>query len=116
MCIRDRYEFYRRSALSHDKITKELRKLLGYRDVDHKVSVAVAGVTKLFVAELMETAFVVMDQLGEGTSATKPKHIREAFRRLRPGWKHGISKGSVRAKNRILRSSRKLTCTPKLKD
>eukprot|EP00658_Telonema_sp_P-2_P041599 TRINITY_DN2977_c0_g1_i2.p1 TRINITY_DN2977_c0_g1~~TRINITY_DN2977_c0_g1_i2.p1 ORF type:complete len:155 (+),score=30.13 TRINITY_DN2977_c0_g1_i2:245-709(+) len=102
-----RYEFYRRSAFPVDALRKELHKFTGM-EVDKKVGLAMAGVAKLFVAELMESAFAVMDERKEGSGATQPKHIREAFRRLRPGWKHGLVNPSVRGQGRLLSGSRKL--------
>merc|ERR1712086_1025367 len=77
----NRYEVYRRSSFPHAKMEQELQRLMG-EEVEHKVAMAVSGIAKLFVGELMQSAFEVMDRWGERGGPTQPKHIREAYRQL----------------------------------
>ncbi|CDF32884.1 unnamed protein product [Chondrus crispus] len=78
-----RYEQYRRSDLKNPKVKKVL---VSYNPTLQKASdlyiIAVKGLAKLFVGDVVETALDVKNQMGD-KGALQPKHLREAYRRLR---------------------------------
>lgn len=76
----DRYELFRRSCFPRNQI-KRLMQQVGNTQVNNQVVIAMAGVAKVFVGELVEEALKVAEQRNyEG--ALLPSHIREAVRRL----------------------------------
>jgi transcription initiation factor TFIID subunit 11 len=50
--------------------------------INDKMLIAMSGITKVFVGEVVETARTVMDEWNE-TGPIRPRHIREAYRRLK---------------------------------
>lgn len=50
------------------------------RPVDTVVAIVMAGICKVFLGELVETARLVMEERGE-EGAICPRHVREAYRR-----------------------------------
>lgn len=78
-----RYEQYRRSDLKSVKVRKVLTALnpMMQKATDPYV-IAVKGLAKLFVGDVVETALQVRKERGE-VGALTPKQIREAYRRLR---------------------------------
>lgn len=78
-----RYEQYRRSDLKNPKVKKVL---VSYNPSLQKASdlyvIAVKGLAKLFVGDVVESALDVKKQMGD-KGALQPKHLREAYRRLR---------------------------------
>lgn len=78
-----RYENFRRSDLKKEKVRKvcmALNPSLG--KVQDPFIIAVKGLAKVFVGDVIESALEVRTQLGD-TGALQPKHLREAYRRLR---------------------------------
>ncbi|KAI0563393.1 Histone-fold protein [Gracilaria domingensis] len=78
-----RYEQYRRSDLKSMKVRKVLTALnpMMQKASDQYV-IAIKGLSKLFVGDVVETALEVRKERGE-TGALTPRQIREAYRRLR---------------------------------
>lgn len=78
-----RYEQFRRSDLKNGKVKKVLVSL---NPILTKASegyiIAVKGLAKVFVGDVVETAIGVKKQLGD-KGPLQPKHLREAYRRLR---------------------------------
>lgn len=89
-----RYEAYRRSDLKKERVKKVLS---GISPVFDKMApsdayvIAVKGLAKLFVGDVVETAATVAAEWGDrpagdqglAAPALQPKHLREAYRRLR---------------------------------
>jgi len=77
-----RYEMYRRSAFPKAAIRKIIQQTAGVT-VAPNVVIAMAGIAKVFAGEVIEEALDARDKLKESKDPLKPKHIREAMRRLR---------------------------------
>lgn len=79
----DRYEQYRRSSLPRSQVKRLMQAVVGSGvAIQPNAVIAMNGVTKVFVGEIVEEALDYRDSLNE-TGPLKPNHIREAVRRLR---------------------------------
>uniref|UniRef100_A0A915KR74 TAFII28-like protein domain-containing protein n=1 Tax=Romanomermis culicivorax TaxID=13658 RepID=A0A915KR74_ROMCU len=99
-----RYEMYRRSTFPKAAIRKIVQQSAGCA-VSPNVIIAISGIAKVFTGEIMEEVFLwtssikeakvnlsriytsysaldIRDRMKDGKDAVKPKHIREALRRL----------------------------------
>ncbi|GAX78298.1 hypothetical protein CEUSTIGMA_g5740.t1 [Chlamydomonas eustigma] len=76
----DRYESFRRSSLARPKIKKYLSTLLGYAPSD-RVVIAMCGMGKVFVGELIESARILAAEEGD-FGPLKPCYVRRAYQNL----------------------------------
>ena len=80
----DRYEMYRRSAFSKVSIKRLMHSITGTVPSSNVV-IAMAGIAKVFVGEIIEEALEVQRQENHSenkSAALEPKHLREAYRRI----------------------------------
>ncbi|XP_071831046.1 uncharacterized protein [Apostichopus japonicus] len=77
----DRYEMYRRSSFPKAVIKRYMQSVTG-GSISQNVVIAMSGVAKVYVGEIVEKGLDVMHQWGD-TGPLRPKHIREAARRLK---------------------------------
>ncbi|KAI0641752.1 TAFII28-domain-containing protein [Trametes meyenii] len=74
----DRFEAYRRYALSKQAVRKVIQQTTG-QQVSLPVAQIIAGFAKVFVGEMVEKARSVQDRRQE-TGPLNPDHLREAYR------------------------------------
>ncbi|CAI2728285.1 unnamed protein product [Schistosoma spindalis] len=76
----NRFETFRRATFTK-AVVRRLIQSVAPCSISQNVVIAMAGLTKVFIGELVEEALNYKEQLGEN-GPLKPKHIREAYRIL----------------------------------
>lgn len=77
----NRYEMFRRSTFPKASIKRLMQTLTG-SSISQNVVIAMSGIAKVFVGELVEEAVRIQARYGE-SGPVEPKHLREAYRVIR---------------------------------
>ena len=77
----DQYEIFRRATFPKSGIRRIMQSVCS-SSIPPNAVIAMAGITKVYVGEIVEAACLARDTAGE-EGPLLPKHIREAVRRLR---------------------------------
>lgn len=79
----ERYESYRRSSFQKSTIRRLIAQFTNGANVNQSVVIAIAGLAKVFVGEVVEEALDIRDLNEEEAKAPlQPQHVRQAFLRL----------------------------------
>lgn len=74
----NRYEMFRRSTFPKASIKRLMQSISG-SSVSQNVVIAMSGIAKVFIGELVEEAVRIQTRYGE-SGPVEPKHLREAYR------------------------------------
>lgn len=74
----NRYEMFRRSTFPKASIKRLMQSMTG-SSVSQNVVIAMSGIAKVFVGELVEEAVKIKKRFGDD-GPVEPKHLREAYR------------------------------------
>ncbi|VVC45737.1 Hypothetical protein CINCED_3A020112 [Cinara cedri] len=77
----NRYEMFRRSVFPKSVFKKIIQTITG-NSVSQNVIIAMSGIAKVLVGEIVEEALDIMEAQGD-SGPLRPKHLREAIRQLR---------------------------------
>ncbi|XP_041379302.1 transcription initiation factor TFIID subunit 11-like [Gigantopelta aegis] len=77
----DQYEIFRRSTFQKSNVRKLMQSIVG-GSVSQNVVIAMAGMAKVYVGEIVEAACQARDNRNEG-GPLRPKHIRESVRKIK---------------------------------
>ena len=77
----NRYEMYRRSAFPKSSVKKIVQTVCG-KTISASVVIAMSGIAKVFVGEIVEKALDVKEKWNE-VGPIQPKHLREAYRLIK---------------------------------
>jgi len=88
-----RYEMYRRSSFPKAAFKRMMQNVSG-SGISQNVVIAMSGIAKIYLGEIMEEALDVLERLGEKPPVT-PKHIREAVRKLKSRKQRAISQPEI---------------------
>lgn len=77
----DQYEIFRRATFPKSSVRRIMQNVCS-SSIPPNAVIAMAGITKVYVGEIVEAACLARDVAGE-EGPLLPKHIREAVRRLR---------------------------------
>ncbi|KAJ7390989.1 transcription initiation factor TFIID subunit 11 [Desmophyllum pertusum] len=78
----NRYEMYRRAAFPKAAIKRLMQSVTGGTSIPPNVVIAMAGIAKVYVGEVVEEACDTMEQCKD-KGPIQPKHLREAVRKLK---------------------------------
>ncbi|KER32527.1 hypothetical protein T265_01404 [Opisthorchis viverrini] len=76
----NRFETFRRATFAKASVRRLIQSVASCA-VSQNVVIAIAGMTKVYIGEIVEEALDYKERLGE-SGPLKPKHIREAYRLL----------------------------------